>query len=370
MSAAALATALGQRIGRVVVDASVAASELACRVRRALPEAAWHVRAPEEPAPCDAHTLYLKDFRGRFLRPCPGTSQYRCCGYHILHIGENCPLACSYCILQAYFDDPTLKVWANWDDLEAEVTTALQASAQRRWRLGTGEFTDSLALESITGMSAALIRMLEPFANAVLELKSKVVDLSWLAHVRDPRRVLPAWSVNAPDMVESEEHGPRASLEERLAAAKTCAHAGLRVCLHFDPILHYPGWEYGYRQTVTAIADTLRPEQVAYISLGSFRCMPQLKSRIQERFPNARYIHAEMIQGLDGKLRLLRPLRVQQLAFVAGLLRKAGFGSKLYLCMESDLVWRAVLGTTPQDFGGLARRLEALAFGDAEGLCR
>lgn len=364
MNTAALQDVLRRRIARVVVDASVAASDLACRVRQALPGVPWHVRIPEEPAPCDAHTLYLKDFRGRFLRPCPGTSAYRCCGYHILHIGENCPLACSYCILQAYFDDPTLKVWANWDDLEAEVTTTLLASPKRRWRLGTGEFTDSLALESITGMSAALLAMLAPFPNAVLELKSKVVDLSWLPHVRDPRRVLPAWSVNAPEMVESEEHGPRACLEERLAAAQECAQAGLRVCLHFDPILHYPGWERGYRHTVTAIADTLRPEQVAYISLGSFRCMPQLKGRIQERFPKARYIDAEMILGLDGKLRLLRPLRAQQLAFVAGLLRQAGFGRKLYLCMESDPVWRAALGVTPHDFGGLARRLESLAFGD------
>ncbi len=357
-----LLPALQARITSVVVDDTVASVPLAHRVRTLLPAAQWQTRQPEDPLPRDARTLYLKAFRGRFLRPCPGTSHYRCCGYHILHIGENCPLACSYCILQAYFDDPTLKVWANWDDLEAEVVTTLRAYPKRRWRLGTGEFTDSLALEPLTGMSAWLVELLSPWANVVLELKSKVADLSWLAAVRDPRRVLAAWSVNAPEVIAREEQGPRADLLQRLNAARTCAAAGVRVCLHFDPILFYPGWEQGYQQAVEAIADTLRPKDVAFISLGSFRGMPRLIASIRERFPQAQYAVAELVPGLDGKLRLLRPLRTRQLAFVAQLLRQAGFGDQLYLCMESDVVWQAVLGITPGQRGGLARYLEHLAF--------
>lgn len=357
---------LQRRLTTVVVDAAVAESAVACRVRQRLPAAAWQVRQPDEPAPRDGRTLYLKHFRGRFLRPCPGTRHYRCCGYQILHIGENCPLSCSYCILQAYFGDPTLKVWANWDDLEAEVVTALRAQPGRRLRLGTGEFTDSLALEPLTGLSAWLVELLAPHPNAVLELKSKVADLSWLPAVRDPRRVLAAWSVNAPQVIAAEEGGPRADLAQRLAAARTCAEAGVRVCLHFDPILHFPGWEAGYQEAVEAIASTLRPEQVAYVSLGSFRGMPQLVAAIRERHPEARYALAELVPGLDGKLRLLRPLRTRQLAYVAGLLRQVGFGGRLYLCMESDPVWQAALGVTPAELGGLARHLERLAFGDQD----
>jgi spore photoproduct lyase len=34
--------------------------------------------------------------------------------------------------------------------------------------------------------------------------------------------------------------------------------------------------------------------------------------------------------------------------------------------MESDEIWRAVLGRTPRDFGGLYRYLMALAFEGAE----
>jgi spore photoproduct lyase len=68
------------------------------------------------------------------------------------------------------------------------------------------------------------------------------------------------------------------------------------------------------------------------------------------------------VDDLDGKRRLLRPLRVSQLRHVAGLLAKCGLAGKLYLCMESDEVWRAVFGRAPHGPDGLARRLMELAF--------
>ena len=59
----------------------------------------------------DKGTLRLLSFPGQLLKPCPGTREYLCCGYQILNIGTNCPLDCSYCILQAYFNQPCLRVF-------------------------------------------------------------------------------------------------------------------------------------------------------------------------------------------------------------------------------------------------------------------
>jgi len=356
-----------QGITRVVVDAAVAESVVAGRVRERLP----HLRAeilPEgqtlSPGLAREDILYLRNYKGRFLRHCPGTSHYRCCGYQIIHIGENCPLRCSYCILQAYFQDRVLKVWANQNDLWEELDENFGAHPQRRYRVGTGEFTDSLVLEALTGYSRDLVGFLGSYPQVCLELKSKVVDLSWMDAARDPRQILPAWSMNAPDIVEHEEQGACASLLERLAAARECAQKGFRVCLHFDPIIHYPGWELGYARTVEMIFDHLRPADIAYLSMGSFRHMPDLKRCIGENFPASTYIHGEFITGIDGKQRLLRPLRVEQFRFLAERLRRGGLDREIYLCMESDEVWRAVLGRTPADLGGLYRHLMGQAFGD------
>ena len=46
------------------------------------------------------------------------------------------------------------------------------------------------------------------------------------------------------------EERETAPLEARLAAARECVRAGFRVCLHFDPICLFPGWERGYAATV------------------------------------------------------------------------------------------------------------------------
>ncbi|MBN1626024.1 MAG: hypothetical protein JW944_05820, partial [Deltaproteobacteria bacterium] len=64
------------------------------------------------PGDMDKETIRLIDFKGEFLKPCPGTREYICCGYQILNVGTNCPMDCSYCILQSYFNKPSLRVFA------------------------------------------------------------------------------------------------------------------------------------------------------------------------------------------------------------------------------------------------------------------
>lgn len=354
-----------QNLERLWADKSILHTALARRVCEKLSHLPLDVfdgsQRPPDPG-ADGRILYLKHYRGRFLRSCPGTRFHHCCGYRIVHIGENCPLSCSYCILQAYFQDRVLKVWANQEDLFAELEQAFRENKNRRWRLGTGEFTDSLTLEPLTGYSRDLAGFLNGYPQARLELKSKVVDLTWMDQVKRQESILPAWSMNAPSIQAAEEAGS-ATLEQRLRAARTCAQAGFRVCLHFDPIIPFRGWEQEYSRTVEMIADHLRPGQVAYISLGSLRFMPELKTRIAANHPKTRYIHEEFITGLDGKQRLLRPIRAAQLRHVAGRLLGAGF-SGLYLCMESEEVWQSVFGYAPRDVDGLNRYLMDRAFAE------
>lgn len=364
--AAALLPVWLRDIDAVYVDPAVRDTPLVKRVAGRLGHLPWRDLPADGLSLAGRRPLYLKEYKGRFLRFCPGARYYRCCGYRIIHIGENCPIDCSYCILRAYFQDRTLKVWANQDALWTELDKAFSTNRALRYRVGTGEFTDSLALEPVTGYSRDLVGFLRAYPNVCLELKSKIVDLSWMDSATRADRVLPAWSLNAPTVVAAEEPYA-ASLEERLTAARTCAAAGFRVCLHFDPIVRYAGWDSpteGYAATVEMLFDYLRPEDVAYVSLGSFRFLPDLKRVIETQCPNAGYIYNEFVRGLDGKQRLFRPLRVEQFRFLVERLRRGGLDRQLYLCMESDEVWRAVLGRTPKEIGGLARRLEALAFGE------
>jgi spore photoproduct lyase len=347
-------------ITALAVDAAVAETPMAARARAALPEAAVTVLTPGDAlpqAPAGGRTLHVKAHPGRFLRPCPATRHYRCCGYQIIHIGENCPMDCSYCILRAYFRDRTLTAFANTEAMFAELGRVFGRDPSRLFRVGTGQFADALALEPITGHTRELLGFLANHPNVVLELKSKTADLTWMEADPDPKTVLPSWSLNAPVIVAAQERDT-ASLEARLSAAKACVGAGFRVCLHFDPICWFEGWEREYAATVDMIFDYLAPDDIAYISLGSFRCLPELPGRLMaEGRELPRYMLGEFTIGPDGKTRLLRPLRVRQLRFMARRLAGHGFSQGLYCCMESDEVWRAALGQAPRDLGGLAAHL-------------
>ncbi|WP_051261036.1 SPL family radical SAM protein [Desulfovibrio inopinatus] len=357
-----------RHLTRIVADEDVADSPMTRRVRERLAHLPFSVMTPDTSTMFDpetdhtGHTVYLKHYKGRFLRPCPATRKYRCCAYQIIHFGENCPVTCTYCILKAYFRDNVLKIFANQDDLFGQIGEAFSHDPNRRFRVGTGEFTDSLALEAITSFSRDLVSFLHDFPNVRLELKSKIIDLSWM-DAADPKQILPAWSVNAPSICENEEFDA-ASLAERLQAAATCAEAGFHVCLHFDPIIHFPGWEHAYDSTVDMIFDHLKPESICYVSLGSFRCLPELFDHIQRKHPESHYIYNEFTTGEDGKKRLLRTLRAPQLHRIASRLIKYGLDKKVYLCMESDVVWNHVFGYVPSSLGGLANHLMKLAFND------
>jgi len=352
-------------ISRLCLDEAVAATPMAVRAAAALPGATRLVLAPGGTPPPDdgsgGRTLHIKAHKGRFLRPCPATRNYRCCGYQIIHIGENCPMDCSYCILRAYFRDRTLSAFANTEAMFAELAGAFGRDRSRFFRVGTGQFADSLALEPVTGHTRELLGFLADYDNVILELKSKTADLSWMAAAPRPDRVLPSWSLNAPAIVAAEERDT-APLEARLAAARECARAGFRVCLHFDPICRFPGWEAGYGATIDMIFDYLKPRDIAYMSLGSFRCLPELPGRLAaEGRETPLFMVDEFTVGADGKKRLLRPLRVEQFRFLAARLAGHGFSRGLYFCMESDEVWYEVFGRRPKSLGGLSAHLLDMA---------
>jgi len=307
------------------------------------------------------HLVLCKN-RGRFLKPCPATREYRCCDYQVLNVGMNCPMDCVYCILQAYLNNPWLSFFVNTDDLLAELTTTFAESPQTFRRIGTGEFTDSMALDGLTGLSRILVPFIGRQQNAVLELKTKSAAIDNLKGLDHQNRTIAAWSLNSPTIMKEEEWRT-ATLDERLHAAAQCADWGYRLAFHFDPIIDHPGWRQGYTETIDRLFQAVPKEKIAWISMGALRFLPPLKQIAGSRFPKSRFFAEEFILGLDGKQRYFRTRRVELYRHLYGLLKSQADGRTcIYLCMESDEIWREVMGHTPEEQGGLAAMLERTIF--------
>jgi spore photoproduct lyase len=299
-------------------------------------------------------TLLLAVQKGPFWRSCPGTRDYICCGYQVLQVGLNCPMDCTYCVLQGYVNVPAITVFVNVEDLLAELEARWAEDPALVWRLGTGEFGDSLALDGLAGLNELLIPRFAGRGQAILEIKSKWPQIEHLLSLGPNRQIIFAWSLNPQEIIAAEERFA-ASLESRLKAAAQAVGAGFRVAFHFDPLIYFPGWEEAYQRTVERLGAAVPSQAIAWISLGGLRLLLPLRQLMLQRFPRSRIAAQEMVLAPDGKLRYFKSLRVEMYARMREWLSQATPEALVYLCMESPRVWQEAFGFTPdgQSLAGL-----------------
>jgi len=293
--------------------------------------------------------LALCRFKGSFLKKCPGISPGMvCCNYYIVNLSKNCIYDCSYCFLQDFLGNNPMQVaYVNVEDLLGELEEVFTQYPDRNFRVGTGELTDSLALDTIVPYTATLLPFFNRQSNAVLELKTKSDQIANLLNHPDPTNIIVSWSLNPQTIIDQEEKGTP-GLAQRLESARACLDKGYRIGFHFDPIILIPGWEEAYRELVYILCDTLPIDKVAWVSLGSFRYRPSLKSIIKNRHPETRLFTSEHLPSKDGKFRYLRPLRNQAYETIRGYLMSRSQELNIYLCMETQEIWEGVTGKTPR----------------------
>ncbi len=296
--------------------------------------------------------LLISSYRGRFLSGCPGSDGMVCCQYFVINTGPGCLFDCSYCYLQGFLNNPLMVVHGNLEDLFSELDLRTRGK-NFHFRIGSGEYSDSLVLEPLTGLSSHLIQYFATHPNATLELKTKSDNVEPLLDLDHGGHTVVAWSLNPPTVVEALEIGC-ATLEERLIAAAKVRRAGYRLAFHLDPLIYFENWEEEYHRLIERIFDYVDPDGVAWISAGSFRYTAALKEAIQARFPEDRLIRgAEMIQGADGKHRYYKTTRRQMFSSVKKKIESIDPKLFLYLCMETQHTWQELFGFIPTSASNL-----------------
>jgi len=342
----------------VIVERDSEGSPIYQNLRRALPQVPF--RFVDDMAAGNGHAhesrdsfgsakkkLLLAKHKGDFLKKCPGSDGQVCCNYFVINFASNCPMDCSYCYLQEYLaDNAALKVFSNVGDLIDEADEMLKKHRGVFFRIGTGEITDSLALESYTGMVREILPYFAEQPNVLLELKTKSDCVDSLLGLDPKERVVVGWSMNPQRVIDADERAT-ASLTERLNAARRVQDAGYRLGFHFDPMIEYPGWEIDYLAMLEQLFTTIDWRKLSWVSLGVLRNTPGLKRIMRERFARSRLLTGEQVLCPDGKLRYFQPLRVAMYRQMVGWIRRFAPTVKVYLCMESREVWEQVFGYAP-----------------------
>ncbi len=311
------------------------------------------------------NTLILMHYPGKFLKNCQGSGAEVCCNYYIVSYAWNCYLECTYCILQSYLGNNALVVFTNIDELLAEVKETLGRYPNRVFRIGTGELTDSLALDDITCYSQQIVPFFASLPNGILELKTKSDRIGNLKDLDHRGHTIVSWSMNSKRVCCIEEHNAP-TFEERLSAAVQCQEWGYRLGFHFDPLIYYEGWEAEYEEAVKDIFRAVNPSGIAWISLGALRFTPHLRELVQKRFPKSKVPYGEFVPGHHGKLRYFRPIREEMYRKMRSWIHAEAPQVFVYLCMESRLVWDRSCGKGPHEASHLCQRLDDAAHGQCQ----
>jgi spore photoproduct lyase len=348
-----------ESIKKIYIDQSLADSALVRQVESRAPAGVTleYVADPREILNRYARAGHLVEkedlliyrFPGKFLSSCPGSDGMVCCQYFVINFGLGCLFDCHYCYLQSFLNNPLMTLFGNLEDLFAEVDSRTRGK-NFQFRIGTGEYTDSLALDPLTGLSTRLVDYFAGHPNATLELKTKSANVEGLLDLDHRGRTVVAWSLNPPELVDAVEPGT-ASLAERLAAARQVQAAGYRLAFHLDPLIYFEsgrGWERAYHELIEEVFDTVNPDHVAWISTGSFRYTPDLKETIQARFPEDRLTReGETIAGADGKHRYFKTIRQDMFRSIKQKIESVDPKLFLYLCMETRRMWQDVFEFVP-----------------------
>ena len=315
-------------------------------------------RRRPEPIREGKRSLLLARDRGRAFKPFPVPEGTVSCNFYSLHLVEGCNLECSYCILQAYLTNPLLTVYVNTGEILEGLGKFLAARPHETFRIGTGQLADSLSLDSLTGHTETLVPFFARQSNAFLELKTKSVNIARLQKLDSGARTIVSWSLNTQRIQREEEH-KCATIEERIKAARQCLEWGYRVGFHLDPFIDYEGCLKDYGELLEMIFSGVRPDGIAWVSLGSLRFMPALKTVMEKRFPRSQLPAAEWVRGLDGKMRYFKERRIELYSDLTKRLKELAPEVPVYLCMETGEVWRRVFGVEPNQ-STIAERLNCL----------
>lgn len=284
--------------------------------------------------------------QGNIVRDCPGTKYHICCGYKTIDLIEGCILSCSYCIMKAYLNYQCIKVIKDTSLILTQTDEMINNEPKHILRFGTGELSDSLALDRRLDLNRHLVEYFGQKKKALLELKSKWASIDHLIPYLNPYTVI-SFSVSPQKLIDTEEKRT-SPLYKRLRAARKAQDLGCFVGLHFDPVVIYDGFEKDYRYLIDDIGRILDPRRIIWISLGLLRFPPKLYDNFIEN-RRKKLLTAEFIRGEDGKYRYIKNTRIRVYRMLYRQLKMLDKSLFVYLCMERADLWKEVTGTEMTD---------------------
>ena len=281
----------------------------------------------------------LNDQNNEVFGMCPVASEKTvCCNLMTIDAVQGCSLGCSYCSIQTFYSDGKISIDKNL----AEKLANIPLDPNKKYHIGSGQSSDSLAIGNREGVLDAQLDFARNNSNIILEFKTKSNNISHLLKTDIPKNVFVSWSLNPQIFIDNEEHGT-ASLQERLNSAKKLSDKGVLVGFHFHPIVYYEGYEDDYKNIVKKVMSMFHPSQVAMISMGTLTFIKPAINKLRSTGLKSKVLQIPMEDAV-GKSSYTKEVKKEIFSNVYDEFSSWHKDIFFYLCMEESLIWEMVFG--------------------------
>ncbi len=188
-----------------------------------------------------------------------------------------CLYDCDYCYLQGLYDSAHTVLFVNIEDFFDAVTPYLNKPTL----IAISYDTDTLAVENLTGQSAAWIKHANTQPNLHLEIRTKSANFRAIEALTPSKQVVLAWTLSPQSVIERYEHHTP-SLEARLRAISAAIAAGWQIRICIDPMIYTDDFETIYPDLIETIFLHVKPQTLYSLTLGSFRMSAQHLKKIKK----------------------------------------------------------------------------------------
>ncbi len=209
---------------------------------------------------------------------------------YAIPIATGCMGHCHYCYLQTTLGaKPYIRVYVNIEDILSSAEKYIEERAPEMTRFEAACTSDPVGIEHISGSLKQLIEFMALQDYGRLRFVTKYHHVDSLLGLKHNGHTRFRFSVNADYVIRNFE--PATSrFEERIQAAGKVAQAGYPLGFIIAPIIWHEGWEQGYANLLTKLAETLPREASSDLTfeLIQHRFTKTAKRVIQERYPKTK----------------------------------------------------------------------------------
>ena len=242
--------------------------------------------------------LILAEKQKGFVLPVPegfGIAQTQ--NFYFSHM-YNCIYDCRYCFLQGMYSSANYVLFVNYEDFSMEIENTINRYKNESVTFFSGYDCDSLALENVTHFMKFILPLFEKHPNALLELRTKSVQLQPMMSRPALNNCIIAYSL-IPEAISKALDKKTPSIQRRIGAMKTLSKAGWKLGLRFDPLIHGHDWKNLYRILIEDIFKEIPVNSIHSISFGALRFPKAMFKKIYSLYPDERLFSGPLSQS-DG----------------------------------------------------------------------